>query len=392
MGVIKDDKPELFNVVSAIETYYKGKEKAGERIEKILITGIGDARGTLPSNPFGRGLLKTVADRLTFNGIDTQVIDANSSLYSDSKHINTIFRDNLSLRELELIKTESIVSDMKQAIYESGCPLIVRKVCGLYRIVGHFKKRAEMGNSYIRKVIKDQNCKPIVIYSSGAGDIERALGTTPSSLESDYRNREYSQRYEYAFDVASREDCIKGTIEATRNNFDLLSKLNNHISVFALGLRTPVSFRGEERKPFGNLIARFNEELKKVCSDYNVSFVDVEKLARECFVNGNSFHLSSIGNAEVMEIIIRDLYMKLKEQSNYGPDDSGDRPLGLDGLMEILKNERNELSDVLNLGSKTSEDIDYRLSYPGQVVERRLAEIDRKKAIAKKVLRKENNV
>ena len=279
----------------------------------LHLFGLNDSQGVcLPPIPFKRTLLGEVSYALNRRGLVTNSIDAFSLLLNKTEHVDQMLKYNFSVEQIKASQVKSAILSLSKALSENGYPAFLGRIANIYKMNYGIKPgdREKFISTELRK-----STEPVVIYSCGANDLMRAVGSDPLSLLRTYKEahegkdsekREYAQkRFNYSIRRASDHKTVDDTIDAVKRNFDTILGVNNDARIVALKLFVPQTFFGENIFfVFREMIENYNNKLSEVCSEYGVSTVDTQLVSIEhCNGEGN-FHNSPFGNQKIAQGII----------------------------------------------------------------------------------------
>ena len=297
---------EYEDIVDTIVNHY-------EPIGGLHLFGLNDSQGVcLPPIPFKRTLLGEVSYALNRRGLATDSIDAFSLLLNKTEHVDQMLKYNFSVEQIKASQVKSAVLSLSKALSENGYPAFLGRIANIYKMNYRIKPgdREKFISTELRK-----STEPVVIYSCGANDLMRAVGSDPLSLLRTYKEfhegmdpekRECARRrFDYSVRRASDEKTVNDTIDAVKRNFDTILGVNNGARIVALKLFVPQTFfREDYLLSFKNMIENYNGKFSEACSEYGVSTVDTQLVSIEhCNGEGN-FHNSPFGNKELAYGII----------------------------------------------------------------------------------------
>jgi hypothetical protein len=305
-----------------IREYYKDKD--------FVIVGLNDSQGVNTNlNIFGKGMFESIVDVLK----PKTFINAFSLRLNKTYHIDWFLKSDLSKEEIQLSKVYSFVEGIRQVAIDFNLPNISINVPLLTKLFNTGKKVINIDVpkmvsklGLITKMIykiepNDKNIKissslkeasePIVIYSSGVNDLMREVGSNPVSITKKYKERHENEAYFYSVRKAEDPRTLETALNNIRTNLDNLLAINPTTDIYLLGVYLPSSLKGEGMQVFRDLAEKYNNALKEIATDYDITFVNTELL--EPTVGKTNFHASVKGHVQLNERII-DLIHKKKQQ------------------------------------------------------------------------------
>jgi len=284
--------------ISALVDYYKN--------DGLTIIGLNDSQGvnTTPTF-FKKGLLEYMARSLTTKELTPNVINAFSLLMNKTEHIDYFFRSNLSLEEIKLSQTYSVVQALEKVMGDLHLPRMLCNLGYVYKLI--YTPKNGDADIRISTVLKESK-EPVLIYSSGVNNLMREIGNNPFSIKKDYNKRFISKKYEYALQKANNPNCLYMVMDGIERNFENILSINNDTDIYALGAYIPKLLESEGMDLFKELIASYNEILKGICQKYHVTYINMERIGRKFNNSKTNFHISTTGHNKLANYILGHMY------------------------------------------------------------------------------------
>lgn len=303
-----------------------------EKIEKLiqyykdnglLIVGLNDSQGVnTTSTFFKKGLLEYLASALTSKDLIPEVINAFSLTMNKTEHIDYFLKNNLSLEEIKLSQIYSVVSALEKVMSDVGLPKFLGKIGNAYRLIYMPKKGDEKIN--ISSSLKEVS-EPVMIYSSGVNDLMREVGANPFGIKKSYMLKDIKPNYYYTLEKTNNPETLKRVMNAMERNYDTILGINSKTDIYTLGAYIPKSLQSKEMNIFRDLIIAYNEELRNLCKQYDITFVDTEEVGKKYNYSKSNFHISTAGHNALANYILGYMYhnkfegKKFIERKNISP-------------------------------------------------------------------------
>jgi len=284
--------------IDALREYYKNKQ--------LLIIGLNDSQGVnTTASFFKKGLLEYLASTLASDDVTEEVINAFSLTFNKTEHVDSFLKNNMSLREIKLSQIYSVVSALEKVMEDIGLPKCFGQLGQVYRLIYTPKKGDE--NIRIATSLKASE-EPILIYSSGANDLMREIASNPFCISRDYKKRNETPNYNYTLDKVSDPKTLKKVITSIKNNYETILGINDQTDVYALGIYVPKSLQSEAMEPFRELIMAYNEELKNLTHQYDMTYIDTEEVGQKYNESKSNFHITTAGHNALTNHILSQIY------------------------------------------------------------------------------------
>ena len=280
----------------------------------LLIVGLNDSQGVnTTSTFFKKGLLEYLASALTSEELLPSVINAFSLTMNKTEHIDYFLKNNLSLEEIKLSQIYSVVSALEKVMTDFGLPKFLGKVGNAYRFI-YTPKKSDKKINISTSLKEAQN--PVMIYSSGVNDLMREVGANPFGIKKIYNLRDKKPNYYYTLEKVSNPNTLKKVMDAIEKNYNTILGINSGTDIYTLGAYIPKSLQSEEMDIFRDLVIAYNEELKKLCKDYCITFVDTEEVGKKYNNSEVNFHISTAGHNALANYILGYIYYNKFEERN----------------------------------------------------------------------------
>lgn len=294
-----------------------------EKIEKLiqyyrnkglLMVGLNDSQGVnTTSTFFKKGLLEYMAAALASKDLTPDVINAFSLTMNKTEHIDYFLRNNLTLEEIKLSQVYSAVSALEKVMTDVGLPKFFGKVGNVYKLIYTPKNGDEKIN--ISTSLKEVQ-EPVMVYSSGVNDLMREVGANPFGIKADYKARNKRPNYYYTLAKVNNPESLGKVIDAIERNYNTILGINPKTDIYTLGAYIPKSLESEEMNIFRDLVIAYNEELKNLCKQYGITFVDTEEVGKKYNKSEANFHISTAGHNALANYILGYMYYNKFEANN----------------------------------------------------------------------------
>lgn len=273
--------------------YYNDKE--------LTIIGLNDSQGFNATSIFGNGLLDCI-ERTLSKVEDKTIINAFSKLLNKTEHIDYLLESNLSVDDIKKIQLYNTIENMEKTFNK----LTMKQILDICKIL--YKTNEEDENIHITDVIKNSK-EPNIIYSSGINDLIRLIGSDKNQIIKDYKQKEEKPNYNYVLEKTKDFKVIEKVINNIERNFNHILSLNENADIYALGCYVPKTTQLEEMDLFRNIIVVYNERLKKLCKEYNITFINVEKIGKKYSKKDTISHINSKGHNAIANAILNQMYI-----------------------------------------------------------------------------------
>lgn len=286
--------------ISKIIEYYRKKG--------LLIIALNDSQGVNVSrNIFEKGFLEFLTDTLSFDDFTPEVINAFSLCMNKTEHIDYFFQNNLNVEEIKRSQVYSAVSAWKKGLSDFHCPQFFGNLAYLYKFV--YKIKSEDKNLRLSSALMEAS-EPIVIYSSGANNLMRAVGSDPSNIKWQYKKRNTLPHYNYVLEKAQDPNILTDTILSVKKNFETILNINPNSDIYTIGAYIPKSLRKKEMNLFRDLAYSYNKSLKDLCDQYHITFIDTENIGKKYNNSESNFHVTTEGHNALASHILNYIYEK----------------------------------------------------------------------------------
>lgn len=284
--------------ISALIDYY---QESG-----LLLVGLNDSQGVgRVSSLLKKELLELLKKELTSRNLKPEVIDAFSLLINKTEHIDYILKSNLNIQDIKLSQVYGTVASFEKRLEDLHLPKSLCALGYLYFLTNHPSKQDQ--NIYLTASLQEA-IEPTVIYSSGVNNLMREIGSNPASIKHDFHRRHDKPNYGYTLVKTRDPHLLDGVMDGIQKNFENIYRVNPTADIYALGSYIPKSFQEQEFQLFKNLIIGYNERLKNLCEEYQVTFIDTINLGQKYILPQADFQLSKQGKQELLKLILDAMY------------------------------------------------------------------------------------
>lgn len=355
--------------IEYLQNYYEEKG--------LTIIGLNDSQGVNTTTLFRKGLLEYIVSLLNCENLNPKVINAFSLMFNKTEHINYFLESNLSVEDIKNLQVAGMVSSLEKAMTDFKLPKFLGKVG--YVSSALYRKKEGDDEVLLTDTIKEAN-EPIIIYSCGANDLMREGWNNPFSIGKDYKNCNKNDKYKYALEKFSDPKVTKRVINRVEGNINNILSLNDKADIYTLGIYIPKSMNHDGMDIFNDAIERYNEELQKLCEQYDQCYIDTEKVSQRYNTSKLNFHVSTRGHNELAEVILENMHDK---KFWHRPKDRCTVRSNLKvynhGLGDILVDLKKDLK-FLEESSKGAT------GREAEVYKEKIAEVNRQKEVVEKVI------
>lgn len=330
-------KDELPLQVKFLQEYF---EREGE----LTIIGLHDNVGFNIHKNFLKQL-KEVLDTKTYS---IEVVDAFTMLFNKMNHLDSFLKHNISLEELHLIQKygcESEITTMTGSkIIGSIFPHLNQSFMKQIRNPEKFK--VQRLASVIQNAIN-----PVVIYSSGVSDMITELHMNPFDLKKAYLERNKTSKYDYALSKATPE-TVKKMMDGHRQNFENLLGLNEHADCYALNTFLCSDMNHDYEEKFKEMILLYNDRFKRLCKEYNVSYVNLRVLENTIYRHPALYYISEKPHEIITKQIIQEMYQKINSPVLLGNVKKSNITFDSSGIYGVMRDIRDHyIREFIEIGS-----------------------------------------
>ena len=283
------------NVCNYLCRYYNEKN--------LSIIGFNDLSGISFMNSFSHSLLlKKLSSYLKNFSSIYYVVDAFQSFVNKPEHIDYFLDNNISLEEIKFIQSSGVVGLLNKKISNISLPMelaSIGELCQLY-----YRPSEKDKNIYFMDLIRD-SYEPIIIYSSGFSDLMRMIGSNSTKIEADYLNKN-RQAYHYTYDKIFDTCTLQYVMDKIRRNIEHILTINHNADIIVMGSDMVHS----KIDIFNDFILKYNEELRKLCSEYHLFYLDTIDI-------GNKKESVRVKVEELCMSILQQLYFMKRGVHHY---------------------------------------------------------------------------
>lgn len=343
--------------IEEFEHYVKYlKEYYSSRIDSnhpLTIIGMNDDRGF----NIHKNILMNLKDILESDKYDIELLDLYSMFFNKTRHIDYYLKHNINMEEIRLMQEYGTTKELNHAL-----GFTIPFMGGVSKTFNKFMLtktpiKGERKDIRISDKIK-QTERPLIMYASGLNDIMYELHIDPFNLKKSYMNRATNPRYDYACEKVNQE-TIKKIIDGHEKNFSSILGINDNSDIYVLGAYFYSDMKEDYEQKFREAILMYNDNLEKLCSTYNISYINCRFLENTKYNSPLANYLSKYPSQMITDEIIKRMYQntlvkKNKKQVNPFVFDN----MGATGIIEELKNDIEEQENI----SKIATDYDKQVS------------------------------
>lgn len=286
-----------------------------------------------------------------YEQLGIEVIDLSSLKYNKTSHIDIFLQNNISLAEFKELNNESTYVSIRNFALQNNIPTEeLQNIIGyLGEKIFHQQVNDVDKNIYLSSQL--EKCqRPIVIYSSGANDLMFLISANPATIKKYNENGNLTRAYRYAVDKLNDPNTIREVIANIENNFKNIYSINPNALIVSLSIYVPNQFRNDEYQEFKDAIVEYNLQLKNLCQQYNVCYVDEEELGQIYNQKNFNFHINEVGQKKLSSILIDTIATNLYNKGNsvFEYDDILYYTGGLEGVYHDL------ISETIGINYDTS--------------------------------------
>ena len=328
--------------------------KVSTKEKKMLIIGLNDSQGVDTTFKINKkSFMYYIKKEYVRREEKFEMFDCFSLFFNKTHYVESFFKHNIDKKAIRNLQIYGNIMALRKCMIDYSLPKFISYIRNVYRLT--YPKVNRNMNLTTELV---SNVNPFVIYSSGANDLMKLIGTDPFSVIRHYKKKNEDPHFDYSLKQADKYELINDVISKIKNNFELIKSYNSSAVIFVLGLYIPTSLEQEEMKPFRDMIIEYNTKLKKLSDECGAAYIDTNDIGKKYSRKKYSFHISTRGHKELSKVLINniDSYSKCinnKEFTSSGNyDDSG-----LSGVINDIKNMYDEYknNNVENNGFRVKE-------------------------------------
>ena len=345
-----ENTKEFEHYVKYLKEYYSSRIDSNH---SLTIIGMNDDRGF----NIHKNILMNLKDILESGKYDIELLDLYSMFFNKTRHIDYYLKHNINMEEIRLMQEYGTTKELNHAL-----GFTIPFMGGVSKTFNKFMLtktpiKGERKDIRISDKIK-QTERPLIMYASGLNDIMYELDIDPFNLKRSYMNRATNPRYDYACERVNQE-TIKKIIDGHEKNFSSILGINDNSDIYVLGAYFYSDMKEDYERKFREAILMYNENLEKLCSTYNISYINCRFLENTKYNSPLANYLSKYPSQMIADEIIKKMYQntlvkKCKKQVNPFVFDN----MGAAGIIEELKNDIEEQENI----SKITTDYDKQVS------------------------------
>lgn len=295
-------------------------------------------------------------------GIDVTYINAYSMKINKSWHIDRLLKHNLSVAEIKKIQELSIDYARKGPIEKIGMSKNLKEMYSIQDEDFNIRIADELQNAE----------QPLFFYSCGANNIMHKLHASPISAIINNETRAHALRR------IDEEKALLTIMKDIAQNFENIYSLNSKTDIFCLGIYIPLAFQRfmailPKLGKFNDIINEYNYELQKLCTIYNVAFVDNSYLTKYCGMMGLDFHAVQEGHNLMAQNMINEVYNKviLNKRVNSLPSPISQFEIDNKGLPGMVEDANADYLKAISMLSHTGTENEYFNEWSSKATEYR---------------------
>ena len=227
------------------------------------------------------------------------MFDCFSLFFNKTYYVESFFKHNIDKKTIRLLQIHGNIMAVKKSMEDYSLPKFISYIRNIYRLTYPKVKN----NARLTTELKN-SIQPFIIYSSGANDLMKLIGTDPFSIISHYKKRNKEPNFYYSLNQATKYELVDDVVSEIKKNLELINSYNSNARIIVLGAYIPVSLEEKEMKKFRDLIIRYNNALKNACTEYNAIYIDTNEIGKKYSKKKYSFHVSTKGHRELSKIIM----------------------------------------------------------------------------------------
>lgn len=338
---------EEFNYyVEYLKKYYSSKIKANE---SLIIIGMNDDRGF----NIHKNILMNLKDILESDKYNIELLDLCSMFFNKTRHIDYYLQHNVNMEEIRLMQEYGTTKELNHAIgfnvpFMSGISKAFnRLMLTKTPIIGERK------NIRISDKIKETEM-PLIMYASGLNDIMYELHIDPFNLKKSYMERSTNPKYDYACERVNQE-TIKKIIDGHKKNFESILGINDNSDIYALSAYFYSEMSEEYEQKFKEAILMYNENLEKLCSEYNITYINCRFLENTKYNNPLANYLSKYPPQMIAYEIVKKMYQNAIAKENKNRMQLPHFAYDDEGASGVIKDLENDLENQKNISELTTD-------------------------------------
>lgn len=302
---------------------------------KLLIIGLNDSHGVDTTFKINKkSFMWYIRKEFDSRKIKYEMFDCFSLFFNKTYYVESFFKHNIDKKTIRLLQIYGNIMALKKSMIDYSLPKFISTIRNVYRLTYPKVKH----NTSLTTELKN-SVQPFIIYSSGANDLMKLIGTDPFSVIRHYKKRDKEPNFYYSLNQAVKFELVDDVICKIKDNLKLINSYNPNTIVFVLGAYIPTSLKATEMKKFRDLIIRYNDKLKDTCSECNAIYIDTNEIGERYSKKKYSFHISTKGHKELSKILINsiDHYSKNVNRNNNDINSSNYDNSGLIGIIQDIE-------------------------------------------------------
>lgn len=340
--------------------------------EKITFVGLNDSQLVNLNVCFWEpNVIEYIEEAFKKEGANVQFIDAASLRFNKTNHIDKILDSNLSYEEIKTLNLLGAQEAFSRVSSDFNLPIDIGFLGSLF--VDSIEEKDS--SIYISTEIQNSN-HPIILYTSGANDLMRALNNNPLSIKKYAKDGSINDSYLYSVYKAKQHSTLDHIMNNIENNFENIYSINPTSQIYALSIYIPNNMTGEDMQPFAQIINNYNQRLEQLCNKWGAYYISTASLA-SIYMETDNFHINEKGHKNLANLLINQIANTLTPNDIENFNDFKKTEIKNKGLSEF-SNRLNE--DIKLVPQENYPEINY--SYLKSVCESIQKEISEERDLA----------
>lgn len=286
--------------------------------------------------------MEYVKNELVNQGATVNFVNTASLKYNKTNHIDKMLTNNLSIEEIKTLNLIGAKTYFTELSSQINFPIDLNFIGPL------FADSVKDGDEamHISTMIKHSS-SPIIIYTSGANDLMRALNNNPMSIKKYDENGNINDSYLYSVYKSNQAFVLDNIMKQVEINSKNIYSVNPNSKIYALSLYVPSNITGEDMQPFIEIIDKYNQRLDELCKIYGIHYISTAELA-PVYTEKNNFHISEKGHKTLANLLIQEIAYDCLDTQHYNHSQYSNNlnitNQGLNGFANELKDDMQKMS------------------------------------------------